>query len=238
MNSGKQDSGRASSPRERFSLVRRTSTLLSVIALHILAVLALLHGGSVLPGSNIGTLTVLSLTPPTSALPKPVPAARPEKPRPRTKDGERNAPDMAAATMPSTKGEACEPLETVALALRDDEAARAALDGLPPDGVGLANSIAVWTLSWNQAASPPTGPLLPVRAAIEAGLATLPQACLETPVAGPVILPFTTARRTNVLVFGSGQWSWAQLIARSPEAAPPDVPPEKLSIFEGIFEGL
>jgi hypothetical protein len=69
----------------------------------------------------------------------------------------------------------------VALALSDDEAARAALDGLPPDGVGLANSIAVWTLGWNQAASTPTGPLLPVRAAIEAGLATLPQAAWLRP---------------------------------------------------------
>lgn len=239
MDGERQDRGRAAPLRARISPARRASTLLAVIALHVLTLMALLHGASPPPGSPIGTLTVFSLAPPSSAAQKPVAAAKPEKPRPRKKDGERKTSEaVLAAATPSTKGEVCEPLEAVGLTLSDDEAAKAALDALPPEAVGLANSIAVWTMDWNEAASPPAGPLRPVRAAVESALATLPQACLETPVAGPVILPVTTAQRTNVLVFGSGQWNWAQLIAEPLDAEAPGAPDRKLSIFEGIFDGL
>lgn len=239
MDGERQDRGRAAPLRARISPARRASTLLVVIALHALTLMALLHGASPPPGSPIGTLTVFSLAPPSSAAPKRVAAAEPEKPRPRKNDGERKTSEVIlAAATPSTKGEVCEPLAAVGLALSDDEAAKAALDALPPEAVGLANSIAVWTMNWNEAASTPAGPLLPVRATVESALATLPQACLETPVAGPVILPITTALRTNVLVFGSGQWSWAQLIAEPLEAEAPAASNPELSIFEGIFDGL
>lgn len=239
MDGERLDRGRAAPLRARISPARRASTLLAVIALHALTLMALLHGGPPPPGSPIGTLTVFSIAPPSSAAPKPVAAAKAEKPRPRKKDGERKTSEAAlAAATPSTKGEVCEPLEAVGLALSDDEAAKAALAALPPEAVGLANSIAVWTMNWNEAASLPAGPLLPVRAAVESALATLPQACLETPLAGPVILPVTTAQRTNVLVFGSGQWSWAQLIAEPLDAEVSGASDPKLSIFEGIFDGL
>lgn len=239
MDRERQDPGRAAPLLARVSPARRASTLLAVIALHAALLIALLRGGSALPGSHFGTLTVFSLAPPSNAASKPVEAVKPEKPRPRTKEGERKAPDAAlAAAMPSTKGEVCEPLEAVSLALSGDEPARAALDALPSEAIGLANSIAVWALDWNEAASPPSGPLLPVRAAVESALLTLPQACLETPVAGPVILPVTTTRRTSVLVFGSGRWSWAQLIAEPFDAAAPLGPDRKMSIIEEIFDGL
>lgn len=239
MVGGKRDGRRTAPLQARISPVRRTSIFLSVVALHMLVLLALLDSAVVPPGSPMGTLSVFSLAPPSKAAPRPIAAAKPEKPRPLKKDGERKAPELVPAkALPSTKGEVCEPLEAVSLALNGDEPARAALDALPPEGVGLANSIAVWAVDWNEAATPPSGALAPVRAAVESTLLTLPQACLETPVAGPVILPVTTARRTNVLVFGSGQWSWAQLIVEPFDAAASLAPDRKMSIVEGIFDGL
>ena len=55
-------------------------------------------------------------------------------------------------------------------------------------------------------------PLRNVRDRIETTLAELPLECLETPVAGPRLIPITIDGSTTFLAFGSGQWTWQQLI--------------------------
>lgn len=239
MDRGEQGGGRVVPPRDRISPIRRASTLLAVTAFHALILMALLRLAGAPPGSPMGTLTAFSLAAPSDAKAAPPKAAKPEKPRPRNKDGERNAPEIVpAAAQPSTKGEVCEPLEAVSLALADDEAARAALDALPPQAIGLANTIVVWTNGWGDETGQPGGKLMPLRVVIETALATLPEDCLETAIVGPRLVMVTTGRRTNVLVVGTGQWNWAQLIAEPLDAATLDPGERIFPIFGKIFEGL
>jgi hypothetical protein len=219
--------------RNCFAPVRRAWMLFAVIGFHALMVILLLNFGGVSPGSPVGTLTVFALAPPSNAAPAPIAADKPKKPLPPNEQGESNAPEIAlAAVKPSAMGEVCQPVEAINLALTGDEAARTALDALPAQSIGLANSIVIWTTSWSEGAKEPAGPLAPLRLAIESTLATLPQACLETAVFGPRLLIVTTTRRANVLVFGTGQWNWAQLIAESREPEALDREDEKSSLLE------
>ena len=213
MDRGKLDGAQVPPLQQGAPPRRRAATLLTVVAVHALGLLALLHLAPPPPGSPVGTLSVFSLAPPSNAATKPETAAKPEKPRPRSKDGDRNAPEaVPAAAAPSTRGETCDPLEAVELALIDDKAAQAALDALPTEAMGIANSIAVWTTGWNEGAVPPSGALLPLRAAIDSALMALPQACRDAPVLSPIFYPFSTGRRGYLLVFGSGEWRWQQLV--------------------------
>lgn len=237
MDMQEQGIGRHALPRDRLSRRRRLPIMLTVLAGHAILTLLLIHfAGRAVPGSPQGTLSVFSLAQPSDAAPMPVLAARPEKPRPRTKDGERNVPDEMAAAAPSTQGEACAPLDAIALALASDEPAMAALDALPPQSIGLANAIAIWTTDWNEEERPPAGSLLPLRTVIESTLAALPPACLEMPVAGPVFYPFSTAQRGYLLVFGSGEWRWAELEAQAGETATEGPEPRKPSPAERISD--
>lgn len=239
MDGGKRKGGRNGLRREGAPRLRRSATLLAVVFAHALLFVALLQFARTLPGSPAGALSVFSLAPPSNAAPRPKAAARPEKPRPRKKDGERNASDTPPVTaLPSTKGETCDPLEAVSLALTDDKVAQAALDALPQQSINLANAVAVWTTDWNEASRPPSGLLVPLRATIESALAALPQTCLETPVAGPVFYPFSTENRGYLLIFGSGVWRWAQLIDEPPGVEAFGAGDREIPIFERIFDGL
>lgn len=239
MSGGERSANRAAPARIRISPVRRANSLLIVIVLHALVLSALLRVSGKLPGSPVGALKIFSLAPPSNVAPVPLVAAPPEKPRPRKKDGERNAPDIApAAAQAATRGELCEPLEAINGVANADEAVRAALDGLPPPSIGLANTISVWVAGWNELAQTPFAPLAPLRSAIEATLATLPPACLESPVSGPRLVIVATAQRTNVLVFGSGQWRWAELIAEPLDQTIPGQDAAWPALFEKIFDEL
>jgi hypothetical protein len=109
---------------------------------------------------------------------------------------------------------ACAPQEAVAAALADDSDARAAAARTPAELRSITGAVILWNTGWSEAAAGADAPLARVRLVVEAALSRLPEPCLAMPVAGPRLLPIPGERETMFLVFGSGEWRWADLVSR------------------------
>lgn len=187
--------------------------------LHILALLALFLAIPQPSGKAGGTSAVTVITLGTA----------PETPA-------ETAPDRVKPVRPSTVGaaasplpvqtaggagaEACSPLETLEQALRDDAGALAALAALPPGERTVSEAVMLWSDIWMPVAGDEAAALSPLRVRIEQTLRTLPQDCLEAPVTGPRFVTLRAGSSDNTLVFGSGEWNWAELIEPAPLAGP------------------
>lgn len=142
------------------------------------------------------------LPPPPPALPALLPPAVPDP-----------APPASSASTASAAADApCAPLEQVGAALAADPAVRAALSTVPADARSIAGAIVVWNGDWAAVAGSPDAPLASVRATVLATLSALPEGCLLATVAGPRLVPIGGADGTSILVFGSGEWRWRQVL--------------------------
>lgn len=106
----------------------------------------------------------------------------------------------------------CAALPLIANALVADPAALAAVRGAPPETRSIADAVVLWNAGWAAAASTPDMPLAPARSVVEQSLASLPDNCLDEPVAGPRLVPVADGDRTMFMVIGSGNWTWRQLL--------------------------
>ncbi len=115
------------------------------------------------------------------------------------------------------EGEVCSPIDVVTRQLTSDPTVPAEIDMVPRADRSISEAIVVWNAQWSNTAIADDGPLRNVRDRIESTLAELPLECLETPVAGPRLIPIVIDGSTTFLAFGSGQWTWQQLIERQPD---------------------
>ena len=106
----------------------------------------------------------------------------------------------------------CAPLPLIAQALVADPAALAAVRDAPPETRSVADAVVLWNAGWAAAASTPDMPLAPARSVIEQSLRSLPDDCLDEPIAGPRLVPVANGDRTMFMVIGSGNWTWRQLL--------------------------
>ena len=75
----------------------------------------------------------------------------------------------------------------------------------------------MWNAEWSVAAAADEAPLAEVRSRVLSILDSLPPECLATPVIGPRLIAIPEQGYTTFLAFGSGEWSWQQLIEPADE---------------------
>jgi hypothetical protein len=110
------------------------------------------------------------------------------------------------------EGEVCSPIDVVTTQLTSDPTVPAEINMVPRADRSISEAIVVWNAEWSNTAIADDAPLRNVRDRIESTLVELPLECLETPVAGPRLIPIVIDGSTTFLAFGSGQWTWQQLI--------------------------
>lgn len=201
---------------------RRAATLASVAILHLAAVMlvASTRHRSILEVRPL-SLTVMSLAREQSgAVPPPsLPSKRPAGKRMVAAPSLSTAQD-ATATQANVSG--CATLDQVSKAIVTDPAAVAAVMQAPSESRSVADAIVIWNAGWSEPAAG-DAPLEPVRRAVVQSLAGIDDNCLEQPVVGPRFIPVPEGERTLFLVFGSGAWSWKELLASDNGETAPDL---------------
>ena len=191
----------------------RVTVLAVAAALHLGLLALLVSAGSLPPplARPLIAMTMVALTP-ERATGRPPPPALPSRiAQPQRVFRELMFSDQPDASASGAAG-ACATLPLIIQALIADPSALAAMLGAPPETRSIADAVVLWNAGWAAAASTPDAPLAPARATIESSLRSLPDACLDEPIAGPRLVPVPNGDRTMFIAIGSGNWSWRQLV--------------------------
>lgn len=161
------------------------------------------------PGKPAKPAAVRSVTP-TPPKPVPAPVTLPAPPPPPVVGIA--AGGVIGASVGVDGG--CAMSIAIAQAIEGTPTAIAALQALPPEVRTSADAVMIWDTGWLRAPSADgSDGLLVVRHVIEKVFAASPPQCVETPVIGPQFIPVTVGDRTVMLVIGSGNWTWKNLVA-------------------------
>lgn len=204
------------------SKAQRSGVLASVVALHGVLLLALVANRSATPPPK-ATPGVASMITVSASVPASRPPPPPKLPTKLFDDARRLSAQVVAiepdsATVAGLTGQ-CATLEAVTSALVADPLAVSAVTHAPRETRSIAEAIVMWNAGWTEAASDPQAPLSPARVVVERSLAFVEDGCLDEQIAGPRLIPIRLAdgQRTMFLVFGSGSWTWRDLVT-SPAA--------------------
>lgn len=203
---------------------QRVSVLMTVVALHAALLAIFFANRNTAPEVVVepGVLSLVSIARDIPAQLPPPPPILPSKVVDEIKRLTEQAltidPDSQALASPSG---ACATLEVVTKALIDDPSAVAAIVQAPPETRSITEAIVMWNVGWSNAASSLDSPLIRPRAVVEQSLDAVEAGCLDEQIAGPrlVPIPVPDSQRTMFLVFGSGTWTWRELVT-DPVAAP------------------
>ena len=211
---------------------RRVTIFLGILAFHLVAIVLLaLSKNSVPPIKKHGGLTVMALSasPNPPAIPEPDPVipieipdpVNPVEPKPIVPTpAEAHAEQQSAKGDPD--GEICSPLDEVTTQLVSDPLVPLAIKRVAQSDRSISEAIVMWNAEWSVAAAADEAPLAEVRSRVVAILESLPADCLATPVTGPRLVAIPEQGFTTFLAFGSGEWTWQQLVT----------PVEEISIAE------
>lgn len=127
------------------------------------------------------------------------------------------APEAAAEPSLPTgavqTGTGCDLSGAVQTRLRSSPEVTAALQRMPRNARSVADAVMLWDGHWIDAADVGgSGALDPIRTAVAAAVRAAPASCRDALVAGPRLLIVAGATGNQVLAFGSGQWTWSQLL--------------------------
>lgn len=217
------------------SKAQRIGVLVSVAIAHAVLFLLVLasRGGVPLAAVKDGALTLVSLKAEAPAQSQPPPPTLPSMladHKPLSEPALSNDPD--SITLAAAFG-GCAPLEIVTKALVADPAAMNSVINAPPETRSIAEAVVIWNAGWSDAADSPDAPLGPARSVVELSLESIEDGCLDAPIAGPRLVPIPDGERTMFLVFGSGAWTWRELVARpEPSDNPSIADPQSQSIWD------
>lgn len=218
------------------SRAQRFGVLVSVTVAHVLLVVVVLASSGVVPSpaTTVGALTLVSLKAKTSA------QSRPPPPTLLSNIGDQekslsepvSSSDSDSTSLAAAAG-GCALLEVVAKALVADPAAMNSVINSPPETRSIAEAVVIWNAGWSEAASSLDAPLGPARMVVEQSLGSIEDGCLDAPVAGPRLVPIPDGEGTMFLVFGSGNWTWRELmLSADPRERPAPADAETHSIFD------
>ncbi len=214
----------SSPPRSQRFLV-----LGAVVLVHLLLLALLITARSTLapPSVEAGVINLIALDtdepePPAEPPPPRLPSERVEEVLPPTKPSV--AFDPLSQSVSAAAGSSCAPLDAVANALLIDPAAMAAVRTAPRESRSISDAIVIWNAGWSEFATAPEDPLVAVRIMVERTLTALPPACIEPVVTGPRLLLVPVGEGTRLLVFGSGQWAWNQMLPGPSSGLSPTTP--------------
>jgi hypothetical protein len=103
----------------------------------------------------------------------------------------------------------CALTDAIQAALRTDSATAQALGKVPPASRSVANAVMIWDGRWATGA---TSALAPIQRIVVASIRAAPAACQAAAITGPRLIMVPDGSGSAVLAFGSGVWSWAQLL--------------------------
>lgn len=110
-------------------------------------------------------------------------------------------------------GAGCDLSDVVQRLLRERPDVTAALQRMPRAARSVADALMLWDGHWIDAGAVGGSTALdPIRAAVAAAIRAAPANCRDAKVIGPRLLIVPSATGNQVLAFGSGEWSWAQLL--------------------------
>lgn len=192
----------------------RLAILLAVVALHFgIIVMLFLTKPSVRPQQKRGALSVFalaaSIVPSAKKIPEPVIPVNEIAMIPSP--AEAHAEQQSADGNPD--GKVCSPLDEVTSQLASDPIVPLAINRVARSDRSISEAIVMWNAEWSVAAATDESPLAEVRNRIIQILESLPPECLASPVIGPRLIAIPEKGYTTLLAFGSGEWSWQQLIA-------------------------
>lgn len=206
----------------------RAAVLIAAVVAHLLIFAILISLGSAvpLPAPRQGNLSLISLAPEV-AQGKPPPPILPSK----IADQKKVTPqDSFSATLdPTPLGAAggCAIFDLVSKSLTAEPVVTAAILSTPRESRSIADAVVIWNVGWSANSGSPAEPLGPARTVIEQSLRSVPDNCLDEPVAGPRLVPIPEGERTMFLAIGSGNWTWRQLLTETDPALQAGVVPER-----------
>lgn len=192
---------------------RRGLIFLGVLAGHLCLILLLvLSRQTVPPKKQHGALSVFAMaaSPSPPAIPKIKPIISVETVAVLSTLADAQSAQQSADGDPD--GEACSPLDAVTAQLTTDPMVPLAINRVPRANRSISDAIVMWNAEWSAAAAAEEAPLADVRDSVLLILETLPPDCLADPVIGPRLIAIPEEDNTTFLAFGSGEWSWQQLL--------------------------
>ncbi len=191
----------------------RVAVLTVAVVAHLSLFVLLISIGSESPlaVSRPGTMSLISIAP-EAAQGKPPPPVLPSKVAGPKRIVSRD--DFSAELDPTPLGAAggCATFDLVVKSLTAEPIVVAGVVSTPPERRSIAGAVVIWNAGWSDTASAPGEPLGPARVVIEQELRSVPDMCLDEPVAGPRLVPIPEGERTMFLAIGSGNWTWRQLL--------------------------
>ena len=192
---------------------RRATIFMAVVAFHIcIIVLLVISRHAVQPKQKQGSLSVFAL----AAAPSPPAIQIPDPVIPVEAIAMISSPAEAHAEQQSAEGDpdgaVCSPLDEVTSQLTSDPLVPLAISRVARSDRSISEAIVMWNAEWSATSATDEAPLAEVRSRVLSILDTLPPECLATPVIGPRLIAIPNQGYTTFLAFGSGEWSWQQLI--------------------------
>lgn len=193
------------------SIGRRAIIFTAVILFHVTIIILLIFiGQAPQPQKPRGTSSIFMLGNINSRVEKPIDPILPvDQARAVPKPVEADTGEKSVEG--ASDGEICLPLEQVTSQLTNDPQVPLAIKRVAKADRSISEAIVMWNVEWS-AASTDDGPLAEVRGRVISILESLPADCLSAPVSGPRFIAISENGYTTFLSFGSGEWSWQELI--------------------------
>jgi|GEM_PF-1572853 len=219
--------------------------LLSLVLLgHLLVFLLVLRAGPLGEGRPFPVLRLITVS--ASSLPAPAPpapaesenesepVASPEPPPPAAAQSDVVAPQLPQLAGGAPAGGGCALGAEIGSAIQNDAGAMNALAMLPADLRSTADAVMLWNGQWVATERPDTRTsVLLLQQVIERSVLAATAECRFSPNAGPQFIPVSDRDRTTMIVVGSGEWQWDNLV--SPIAA--EVTPTALGAADQARRG-
>ena len=195
------------------SVGRRATTFAVVVVFHICTILLfVLSKHADQPRQKQGSLSVFAVaaspSPPAVQLPDPVIPV--EAIAVISSAAEAHAEQQAAQGDPD--GQVCSPVDEVSSQLANDPLVPLAIGRVARSDRSISEAIVMWNAEWSAASATDDAPMADVRERVVTILQNLPPDCLAAPVTGPRLIAIAEQGYTTFLAFGSGEWSWQELI--------------------------
>lgn len=221
--------------RERPSLKQRFTVLAGVLGVHAIVLLLVLAFAPIeTEAVKPPVMKLMSFAMESAAAPRSgrrvLPARKVAAPIPKS------VPSLALTDSGTASGTAlsCDTLDLVSQALATDPSAVDAIRSAPPAMRSVADAIVVWNAGWSAGADSADSPLAEVRAVVEDQLGTVSDECLDETIAGPRLVPIPDGDQTTFLAFGSGDWTWRQLLLPPPDSEFENGEPVQLPLVGGV----
>lgn len=203
------------SPRERIAAVGLVITIHVVLAMLLLIVGRTTHPRVI----AVEGMTLVSIGQDHPSHVRPPPPKLLQKPSPKQAPLSPPTPLSEKDSVAGPPSAGCATLASLTNRLLTDPAAAAAILNAPPESQSIAGAVVLWNAGWPTTASTPDAPLGAARAAIERVLEEGPPSCLDEQINGPRFVPIPDGERTIMVVLGSGQWTWHDMLSEPfPEA--------------------